>query len=92
MAPIEIPNIVTIDGKQYQTDSQTDHIKEMIALYQLFSADVREARITLTKSELAREAIGIKIANAIKADELSKTSDDENDQEPAALSPTDGDV
>lgn len=69
MSQVELPPTITVDNKEYQIDTLSDSIKEMIALHQIFTNDLRESRIKVVKDELAREHLGVKIANMIKVAE-----------------------
>ena len=62
---------VEVDGVKYPISTLTTQEQEMITLHARFTADVIEARVVLTQFELARELLGSKIANSIKASQLA---------------------
>lgn len=76
MSQVELPATITVDDKVYQIETLSDQIKEMIALHQVFTNDVRESRIKLAKDEIAREALGVKIANQIKINDPEIANND----------------
>ncbi len=84
MSQVELPATITVDDKVYQIETLSDQIKEMIVLHQVFTNDVRESRIKLAKDEIAREALGVKIANQIKiSDPEIANNDSAGDENPA---------
>lgn len=65
---------ITVDGISYDLAQFSDAVKQAVAVYNKFQADLQEAQLEVIKSQSAMQTIGTQIADAVKKELAEKAA------------------
>ena len=63
-----LPEIITVDGKEYVTEKMSDSAKQLLMLYSQWEKDVADSRIILAKNEAALRDLTREIKSVLTAE------------------------
>lgn len=65
---------ITVDGISYDLAQFSDAVKQAVAVYNKFQADLQAAQLEVIKSQSAMQTIGTQIADAVKKELADKAA------------------
>lgn len=65
---------ITIEGKQYEVETLSDRVKQLISIHQKWDAAAGEQKLELAKSEAAIRDITREIVNAVRSEDADKAA------------------
>lgn len=65
---------ITVDGISYDLAQFSDAVKQAVAVYNKFQADLQAAQLEVIKSQSAMQTIGAQIADAVKKELADKAA------------------
>lgn len=70
-----VPNVLTLDGVQYEVDKFGPVLQQAITVYNRFTADLKEQELEVFKTKSALAHLSSQIAGAVKEEQTPVDSE-----------------